>query len=75
MKTITALKLSLLFLAVGLGCLVAFQLTGSTIDADGYLQEPFALLPVGWFCLVTGFAFALASLSRSLWRRWSRRSC
>lgn len=73
MKTTTALKLCLSFLGIGLACLLGYRLTGSTVDPDGYLREPFALIPIGWFCIVTGLAFALALLSRGLWLRWSRR--
>lgn len=39
---------SALILVAGIGCLGLFELLGSTITADGRLQEPFFLLPVGW---------------------------
>ena len=45
---------SLALLVVGLGCLVAARLIGSEVDTDGTLQEPFALIPIGWFSLSLG---------------------
>jgi hypothetical protein len=39
--------------AAGL-CFAGFLLTPATVDADGLLREPFALLPLGWLGLVVG---------------------
>jgi len=38
----------------------------STVDADGVLHEPFALVPIGWFLLLAGttVAFVTGLLSR-----------
>lgn len=41
---------SLLFL--GSLCLIAFHLIGSSIDSDGMLHEPFALIPIGLWLVV-----------------------
>ncbi len=41
-------------IVVGLGCLLAFALIGSYVDANGFLQEPFLLLPIGYLFIFLG---------------------
>jgi len=41
-------------LLIGVGCLVAFSLIGSSVDQDGFLKEPFPLLPIGWLLIGVG---------------------
>ena len=48
----------LLFAAVA--CRVAYEIIGVEIDAQGFMQEPFALIPLGWICL---FGSVLAGVS------------
>ena len=36
------MKIGALLILAGLGCFVAFNLLGSTLDAQGFLHEPFA---------------------------------
>ena len=48
------LRIGLTLLLLGLGLLAAFQFIGSSIDQDGFLHEPFALLPVGWLFVLSG---------------------
>lgn len=43
-----------LFILAGITCFVLFTLADSTVTPDGHLQEPFALLPVGWAFILTG---------------------
>ncbi|MGO1071868.1 DUF3955 domain-containing protein [Lysobacter sp. CA199] len=50
--------LSLVSIALGGGCLLAFRLIGSSIDEHGFLHEPFGLLPIGW-TLILGGAVAM----------------
>lgn len=38
---------------------------GAHVDAEGFLHEPFWLLPMGWFCAFGGLAFLVASLFRA----------
>jgi hypothetical protein len=37
---------------------------GSHVDAEGFLHEPFWLLPMGWFFALGGLSFLVASLFR-----------
>ena len=41
-------------LLLGLGCLAAFALTSPSVDANGFIKEPFWLLPIGWLLIVVG---------------------
>lgn len=45
--------------------LLAFRLIGSTSDRDGFLREPFPLLPIGWLLVIVGGALALYALIRA----------
>ena len=42
-----------LLILAGLGCFVAFNLLGTTVDTQGFLHEPFALLPLGYLMVLT----------------------
>lgn len=53
-----------LLILAGLGCFVAFNLFGTTVDAQGFLHEPFALLPLGYLLLFTGMVLSLRPLLR-----------
>ncbi len=53
-----------LLILAGLGCFLAFNLRGSTLDAQGFLHEPFALLPLGYLLLFTGMVLTVIPLLR-----------
>ena len=53
-----------LLILAGLGCFVAFNLLGTTVDAQGFLHEPIALLPLGYLLLFTGMVLSLRPLLR-----------
>jgi len=42
-------KLPLILFLISLSCYLLFFLIGSEIDENGYLDEPFFLLPLGAF--------------------------
>lgn len=67
----TQVAVSLLFLG-GL-CLIAFQLIGSSIDSDGMLHEPFALIPIGLWLIVAGALVGAVGLARAAVRALARR--
>lgn len=62
---------SLLFL--GSLCLIAFHLIGSSIDGDGMLHEPFALVSIGLWLIVAGALVGAAGLARAALRALARR--
>ena len=53
----------------GLGCLLAFALSDSYLDADGVLHEAFYLLAIGWGLLLAGASSAALTALCSWWRR------
>ncbi|MCL6263269.1 DUF3955 domain-containing protein [Craterilacuibacter sp. RT1T] len=62
------LKIALIFLGLSVLCKLGYDLIGSSIDGQGLLHEPFALIPLGWLF------FALACVSALLaFIRWLRR--
>ncbi|GJA87778.1 DUF3955 domain-containing protein [Aeromonas caviae] len=58
------MKIGALLILAGHGCFVAFNLLGSTLDAQGFLHEPFALLPLGYLLLFTGMVLTVIPLLR-----------
>jgi len=48
----------------GLGslCFWLHHQIGGHLDAEGFLHEPFWLLPMGWFFAFGGLSFLIASL-------------
>ncbi|MFB2863096.1 DUF3955 domain-containing protein [Aeromonas sp. MdU4] len=55
--------------AMGVLCLVAFELIGSTVDENGLLHEPFALIPIGLLLLGLAFLLLLPGLIKRVWLR------
>ncbi|WP_081008962.1 DUF3955 domain-containing protein [Vibrio splendidus] len=41
-------KISFLFCASGLLCFIAYHTIGSYVDENGFLVEPFGLIPLFW---------------------------
>jgi hypothetical protein len=56
--------LSAIAIAIGLAALLTFHLTGSTVDANGMLKEPFPLLPIGLLLLAAGISGLVVSMVR-----------
>ena len=55
--------------AMGVCCLVAFELIGSTVDEDGTLHEPFGLIPIGLLLLGVAMLLLLAGAVKGVWLR------
>jgi len=49
---------SALSAALSLGCALLFHFLGGSVDEQGVLHEPFALIPLGWMFLVAALYFA-----------------
>jgi len=62
-------RLALVLLGGSLGFLLAFQLIGSRVDANGVLREPFVLLPTSVGLATASLATGVGAL---LWRPSSR---
>ena len=51
----TKYKITITFLVLGILCFLSFGLIGSEVDENGFLIEPFFLIPIGWLFLFLGF--------------------
>ncbi len=59
----------LLLVVLAFALILAFNLMGSRVDADGWLHEPFALIPLAWLSALAGVLL----LAVGLWRRRRQR--
>jgi len=60
------IRIGFLIAAIGLACLLAFRLIGSSVDPNGFVQEPFGLLPIGYTFVFVGALVALIGYIRLL---------
>ena len=44
----TKYKIATTLLVIGIMCFVSFELIGSEVDENGFINEYFALLPIGF---------------------------
>jgi Na+/H+-dicarboxylate symporter len=58
-------RIGMLLMVMGIASFMAFSLIGSTLNEQGFLQEPFALLPLGYLLLLAGAGLVLFGLVRS----------
>lgn len=59
---------------LGMLSLLGFAFLGSTVDPDGVLREPFALLPVGFALLAIGVVLIAAAVVKKARDRHSART-
>ena len=55
-------NLAYLFISLAIIFMLAFNLIGSEVDADGVLQEAFFLIPFSYVSFVLGIIFAVISV-------------
>jgi hypothetical protein len=66
------IRIGVLVAAIGLACLIAFRMIGSSVEPNGFVQEPFALLPIGYLLVFVGALVALIGYIKLLVaRRWA----
>lgn len=63
-KTKWNLYFSLAMIIAGAISFLLFALIGSTVDSNGYLQEPFFLVPIGYLFLLAGLIGGVTYLIR-----------
>ncbi len=56
----------ILFLFISIICFSLFHIIGSYTDSNGFLHEPFALLPIGYLFFVSGFIWLGGIFVRNL---------
>ena len=63
----------MLSLSIGMACLFSFKSIGSTIDENGFLHEPFPLLPIGWLFIFMGICLLLVYGAVRIFLGWMHR--
>lgn len=61
--------LSLACFALAAACALGYAALGAHVDAQGFLHEPFALIPLGYLFAATGTLCAAAAGVRAALRR------
>ncbi len=73
MKSVSAFffsfKFSFLLFSLSGVCILAYNTIGSTVDADGFLQEPFFLIPIGWLLFLGGLGVGIIATFRSFMKQ------
>ncbi|WP_041421689.1 DUF3955 domain-containing protein [Shewanella sediminis] len=62
MNKLIRLRWPLLFFSLGLVCQFTFYLIGSRVDENGFLIEPFGLLPISWMFISLGLVLLIIRL-------------
>jgi hypothetical protein len=55
-------KLTILLLLCSAVCWGMFNLIGSTVDEQGFLREPFFLIPLGWLFIFLAMVSGLVTV-------------
>ena len=55
----------ILLLGLSVALVVAYRVVGEHVDTEGFLHEPFALIPLAWLSGLTG----LSLVAIAVWRR------
>lgn len=64
-RRVTALTAAgIALLAVAVAAVIAYRVIGTRVDAEGWLHEPFALVPVAWLAGIGGTAL----IAIAVWR-------
>ena len=54
-------------IVLGVICILLFKVVGSSLDAQGFLHEPFFLLPIGYAFIALGLCSMVTSLLMKIW--------
>lgn len=59
------MKFAALFTVLGMISLLSFRLIGAYVDSQGYLHEPFGLLPLGYLLIFVGILLTFLGTLRA----------
>jgi len=51
----------IIFILIGIICLISFNVIGSEVASDGQIIEPFFLIPIGGLTLFVGIVWAIVA--------------
>lgn len=59
---------SLTLFLLAIGCTIAYNIIGSYVDEDEFLNEPFFLIPIGYLLAFVGLIFGIAAIARAIFQ-------
>ena len=66
-RNLMSVTIGTILLFMGIVCIVMKAMTGSYVDADGFLHENFYLLPMAFVFFFGGFVTFLVTGARNVW--------
>jgi hypothetical protein len=57
-----------ILIVLSIGCLIAYKLIGSSIDANWILIEPFGLIPIGYLLLFVWIVWTIILFVKKLFK-------
>lgn len=61
-KAKITLYTTIIMILAGIGCFLLVKMIGSTVDKNGFLHEPFFLIPIGYLFLLVGLVSGIVYL-------------
>lgn len=68
------MRIGLFLMTLGVCSLMLFRYIGSSLNPDGTLNEPYALIPIGSTLIITGLIIGIIGFIRLLWVKLIKKS-
>lgn len=68
------MRIGLFLMTLGICSLMLFRYIGSSLNPDGTLNEPYALIPIGSTLIITGLIIGIIGFIRLLWVKLIKKS-
>ena len=68
------MRIGLFLMTLGICSLMLFRYIGSSLNPDGTLNEPYALIPIGSTLIISGLIIGFIGFIRLLWVKLIKKS-
>ena len=68
------MRIGLFLMSLGICSLMLFRYIGSSLNPDGTLNEPYALIPIGSTLIISGLIIGIIGFIRLLWVKLIKKS-
>ncbi|MBK7461596.1 MAG: DUF3955 domain-containing protein [Betaproteobacteria bacterium] len=68
------MRIGLFLMTLGICSLMLFRYIGSSLNPDGTLNEPYALIPIGSTLIISGLIIGIIGFIRLLWVKLIKKS-
>ena len=68
------MRIGLFFMTLGICSLMLFRYIGSSLNPDGTLNEPYALILIGSTLIISGLIIGIIGFIRLLWVKLIKKS-